>query len=84
MTFYLLPLLPFLVLPFLFVGLMYIGFKAPRVIEKGAPDRHGMKYREVEIPAKGGRKLFGWVLQASPELGAPFLVIVHVWGQMRN
>jgi alpha-beta hydrolase superfamily lysophospholipase len=80
MTFYLLPLLPLLILPLLFIGVMHVGFKAPRIIEKGTPDQLGMQYREVEIPAKEGRKLFGWILQASPEPDAPFLVIVHGWG----
>ncbi|MEJ2227084.1 MAG: alpha/beta fold hydrolase [Alphaproteobacteria bacterium] len=78
MSFYLLCLAA---LPLLFFVLMHIGFKAPRIISaEGAPDQLGMKYREVEIPAKKGNKLFGWVLQASPEPDAPFLVVVHGWG----
>lgn len=75
------PYLLFLVLPpLLFFGLMHIGFRAPRVVEQGKPDQLGMTYREVEIPAKGGNKLFGWVLQASREPNGPFLVILHGWG----
>jgi uncharacterized protein len=80
MTLYLLPLLTLVSLPLLMIGLLHVGLRAPRIVEADNPEQLGMKYQEVAIPTKRGHKLFGWLLQASPEPGGSYLVIMHGWG----
>jgi len=49
---------------------------APRIRERGRPE--GLPWREVSVPARNGKRLFGWFI---PARGCgPALVIMHGWG----
>lgn len=49
---------------------------APRVREHGRPE--GLPWREVSLPGRNGKRLFGWFI---PALGrGPALVVMHGWG----
>ncbi len=63
-----------------FVLAVHIGFKAPRVVETGDPGDHGMAFRQVSVPIRRGKALFGWYLEASDAPDAPSVVVLHGWG----
>jgi pimeloyl-ACP methyl ester carboxylesterase len=56
------------------------AFRAPRVIERCDPTQLGLPYREVSIPTANGRRLFGWLVQASGDGQAPAAAVLHGWG----
>lgn len=57
---------------------VHLGFRAPRIREKGSPADHGLAFEEVRIPTVRHRTLFGWLL---PVPGATYtVVVVHGWG----
>jgi len=62
-----------------FHGLIRLGFRPPRVKEKGSPADFGLAFEEVSIPAADGKRLFGWVIPA-PHRPAPAVAILHGWG----
>ncbi|PCJ75445.1 MAG: alpha/beta hydrolase [Rhodobacteraceae bacterium] len=68
------------VLVTVFVLAIHIGFKAPRVIETRDPGDHGMVFRQVSVPIRRGKALFGWYLEASDASDAPSVVVLHGWG----
>jgi pimeloyl-ACP methyl ester carboxylesterase len=70
----------FAALVLLFVVAVHVGFKAPRVVETGDPADHGMKFRQVSVPIRRGKSLFGWYLTASDAPDAPSVVVLHGWG----
>ena len=60
------------------LAMIHLGFRAPRIREKGDPDRLGLAFQTVSIPTVSGKRLFGWLL---PVPGATTsLVILHGWG----
>jgi len=60
------------------LAMIHLGFRAPRIREKGDPDRLGLAFQTVSIPTVSGKWLFGWLL---PVPGATTcLVILHGWG----
>ncbi|MCK4862626.1 MAG: alpha/beta fold hydrolase [Rhodobacteraceae bacterium] len=63
-----------------FVVAVHVGFKAPRVVETGDPGDHGMDFRQVSVPIRRGKKLFGWYLKASDAPNASSVVVLHGWG----
>ncbi len=64
----------------LFLLAVHYGFKAPRIVEKGDPGDFGVKFKQVDIPAKNGTKLFGWHILQSTKQAAPTVLIMHGWG----
>lgn len=61
-----------------FLLAVHAGFRAPRRIERGSPAAFGLRYREVAIRTRGGKRLFAWWLPAGP--GAPIAILLHGWG----
>jgi pimeloyl-ACP methyl ester carboxylesterase len=60
------------------LAMIHLGFRAPRIREKGDPDRLGLAFQTVSNPTVSGKRLFGWLL---PVPGATTsLVILHDWG----
>ncbi len=61
---------------------VHIGFRAPRVRERGTPADAGMRFRAVSLPARGGKRLAGWFLEPPDGAGArgPAVIIIHGWG----
>lgn len=66
----------------LVVGLMmlaiHLGFRAPRVCERGDPDQIGAAFDTVSIDSVGGKRLFGWWLRGG--CSDTTIVILHGWG----
>lgn len=62
----------------LFVGLLHLGFRAPRIRETKTPDDFGIPFYEVSIPTVTGKQLYGWLLPVSGS--SETLVILHGWG----
>ena len=52
------------------------GLAAPRVVETGRPE--GLPWREVSVPTRNAKKLYGWFIPA--ETPGPALVVMHGWG----
>jgi dipeptidyl aminopeptidase/acylaminoacyl peptidase len=57
-----------------------IGFRAPRIIERGSPEQHGLAYREVAIPTENGKRLFAWFVLPPSSDPAPAVAVLHGWG----
>ena len=57
---------------------VHLGFRAPRIRERGSPADFGLAFEEVRIPTVRGRILFGWLLPAPDAQGT--LVLLHGWG----
>ena len=57
-----------------------IGFRAPRIIEQGSPEQHGLVYREVSIPTENGKRLFAWFVPPPATGPAPAVAVLHGWG----
>ena len=68
------------VLTGLFLLAVHYGFKAPRIVGKGDPGDFGVKFKQVDIPARNGTKLFGWHILQSTKQAAPTVLIMHGWG----
>ena len=58
--------------------IVHLGFRAPRVRERASPADFGLPFREVRIPTRRGRHLFGWWLPA-PDASRT-VVVLHGWG----
>jgi len=62
-----------------FVILMvHIGFRAPRIRETGTPQQFQLDYAEVDIPARQGAHLFGWLLPVKDSTKT--IILLHGWG----
>ena len=59
--------------------LIRIGFRAPRIRERGTPLQLGLAYSEVSIPTENGKRLFAWFIPAQNS-EAPAVAILHGWG----
>ncbi|HUW50012.1 MAG TPA: alpha/beta fold hydrolase [Sulfuricella sp.] len=59
---------------------IHIGFRAPRVREQHTPEQYGLPYREVAIPTRNGKRLFGWFIPAPGAGSAPAVAVLHGWG----
>jgi alpha-beta hydrolase superfamily lysophospholipase len=62
----------------LFIILLHLGFRAPRVLETKNPNDFGMPFTEVSIPTVAHKNLFGWLIAA--EGANETLIILHGWG----
>jgi Dipeptidyl aminopeptidases/acylaminoacyl-peptidases len=62
-----------------FHGLIRLGFRPPRVKEKGSPADFGLAFDPVSIPTAGGKRLFGWFIPA-PHGPAAAVALLHGWG----
>lgn len=62
----------------LFLLIIHLGFRAPRIKEMGSPKDFGLDYDQVHIPTTSGKQLFGWLL-ISPG-STETLIILHGWG----
>lgn len=60
--------------------LIRVGFRAPRIRERGTPAQLGLTYREVSIPSENGKRLFAWFIPARHPAPAPAVAILHGWG----
>jgi len=60
--------------------LIRVGLRAPRIREKGTPQRRGLAYRDVSIPSANGKRLFGWFIPAADNAPAPAVAVLHGWG----
>jgi pimeloyl-ACP methyl ester carboxylesterase len=58
--------------------LVHLGFRAPRVRERGSPADVGLAFETVWVPTVRGRRLFGWWLAAPAARGS--VVVLHGWG----
>ncbi|MFM9917316.1 MAG: alpha/beta hydrolase [Rhizobacter sp.] len=61
------------------------GLRAPRTPHPSAPADPGMSrdaWREVDIPGRRGRRLFGWMVSppADTHRPAPTVLVMHGWG----
>lgn len=59
------------------------SLKAPRLIGRVAPDRHGLVYYTVRIPTQNGKRLSGWMIPADGAATvqpAPAVIVLHGWG----
>jgi pimeloyl-ACP methyl ester carboxylesterase len=62
----------------LFLIVLHLGFRAPRVKETKTPLDIGIPFEEVSIPVAHSKKIFGWLL---PNSGSTeILIILHGWG----
>ena len=59
---------------------IHLGFRAPRVAERGDPGAHGLAFETISIPASKGLALHGWLLGPAGNSAAPAVIIVHGWG----
>lgn len=57
---------------------VHLGFRAPRIREKGTPSDYGLAFEEVRIPTVRGRYLFAWLLPAPSSNRT--VVAMHGWG----
>jgi len=60
-------------------GLIRLGFRPPRVKERGNPTDFGLDFDEASIPTVNGQRLFGWFIPA-PSPPAPAIALLHGWG----
>lgn len=56
------------------------SLRAPRVVEACELARHGLNGREISLPTRRGKHLFGWLLPGNPDAGAPSVIVLHGWG----
>lgn len=57
-----------------------IGFRAPRIRERGSPEQLGLAYREVSIPTENDKRLFAWFVPPPANGPAPAVAVLHGWG----
>jgi dipeptidyl aminopeptidase/acylaminoacyl peptidase len=63
-----------------FPWIVRIGFRAPRIRERGSPEQLGLAYREVSIPTENGKHLFAWLVPPPVGGPAPTVAVLHGWG----
>jgi len=76
-------LLTLIIISALFLIILHVGFRAPRIRETQTPESVGIPFKQVSIPTvsksqKKPKKLFGWLLPV--ENATETLVILHGWG----
>lgn len=59
-----------------FLGRMYQNKKQPH---SSTPKMNGIAFEEINIPLSGGKNLYGWWIEATPD--APTLILVHGWSR---
>lgn len=64
----------------LFLLAVHYGFKAPRIVEKGDPGDFDALFKQVDIPARNGTKLFAWHILKPTKQATPTVLIMHGWG----
>jgi dipeptidyl aminopeptidase/acylaminoacyl peptidase len=57
-----------------------IGFRAPRIRERGSPEQLGLAYREASIPTENDKRLFAWFVPPPASGPAPAVAVLHGWG----
>ncbi|MEE9326081.1 MAG: alpha/beta fold hydrolase [Cocleimonas sp.] len=62
----------------LFLIVLHLGFRAPKIKETKTPLDIGIQFEEVSIPVAKSKKLFGWLLPYSSSTET--LIILHGWG----
>lgn len=62
----------------LFLAALHLGFRAPRMRERGTPADLGLAYEAVRIPTASGKQLFAWWLPVSA--ADTSIIILHGWG----
>lgn len=62
----------------LFLAALHLGFRAPRIRERGTPGDLGLAYETVRIPTVSEKQLFAWLLPAPGTDSS--LIILHGWG----
>lgn len=62
----------------LFLVLLHLGFRAPRIREQGTPADRGMAYQPASIPSVAGKRLSAWLLPVAESDSS--LIILHGWG----
>jgi len=62
----------------LFLVALHLGFRAPRIRERGTPADLGLAYEAVQIPTASGKQLFAWWLPVSA--ADTSIIILHGWG----
>ena len=68
-----------LLLSIILFVMMAHAFKNPVRKHDEIPDLPPDQFREIQIPARNNRKLYGWWFPAGKE--APVLILVHGWGR---
>ena len=61
-----------------FVLAIHLGFRAPRIPERGTPADQGIEYRELRIPGPAGNRLHAWLLPRDTARGS--IILLHGWG----
>jgi pimeloyl-ACP methyl ester carboxylesterase len=56
------------------------GLRAPRIAETASLAQLGLAGREIRLPTRRGRNLFGWLLPGAAGKAAPAVVVLHGWG----
>lgn len=56
------------------------SLRAPRVTETASIQQHGLTGREVRLPTRRGKQLFGWLLPGSADTPSPAVIVLHGWG----
>lgn len=74
----LLVLIAFFCLIILFLTVLHLSFRAPRIRETITPLDQGLEFTEVSIPTTSNKKLYGWFLQV--EGSVETIIILHGWG----
>ncbi|HIP52959.1 MAG TPA: alpha/beta fold hydrolase, partial [Chromatiales bacterium] len=62
----------------LFVLVIHLGYRAPRIPERKDPSDWGLRFDVAFIPGAHGKKLHTWWIPISEE--APTLILMHGWG----
>lgn len=62
----------------LFLAVLHLSFRAPRIRETQTPLDQGIAYKEVSIPTVSNKKLYGWLLPV--EDSTETIIILHGWG----
>ena len=57
---------------------VHLGFRAPRVRERGDPGQIDARFDTVAIPSVAGKRLFGWFLHG--DRSDTTVIILHGWG----
>lgn len=69
-----------------FTIFIYFGFRPQRRIESCSPSKYRCAYRNVYIPTRKGKILFGWFIPVKDARGkdiskdAPTIIVTHGWG----
>ncbi len=54
-------------------------YQKEKIPHRATPEKIGISFEEVHIPAEKGSQLYGWWIPVSPF--APTLILVHGWGR---